>query len=203
MSYYLIITSIIYLFYSYFSLFIHQLNLGCLNIIFLRHFLLVFANSTPSQLTLPNPHAPPLCLVKSSSCVQQFTTSHHLPSWDFKLAILFVVFTIRHRTTETWPHRRHQMLPLSHPCPLPSYRRRSPPTTHLHAVGNSAASMSSESTSIHLRQIVAAALLLAAVSLSCLLLLRDADYSLFASSYPFPRFPTVFPLVSNDSATVS
>jgi hypothetical protein len=63
--------------------------------------------------------------------------------------------------------------------------------------------MSPESTSLHFRHILTAALLFAVVSLSCLLLFRDADYSHFASSYSFPRFPTGFPFASDDSVAVS
>ncbi|WJX16910.1 hypothetical protein P8452_06889 [Trifolium repens] len=90
----------------------------------------------------------------------------------------------------------------SHPRTLPSHRRRSPPISNLHTATNSS-SMSPESTSLHFRHILTAALLFAVVSLSCLLLFRDAYYSHFASSYSFPRFPTGFPFASDDSVATS
>ncbi|XP_058724124.1 uncharacterized protein At4g15970-like [Vicia villosa] len=86
------------------------------------------------------------------------------------------------------------------PRTLPSYRRRSLSSTHLNAAANSSPSMSPESTPLHLRHILVAALFFFVVSLSCLLLFRDAGYSHFVTSYSFPRFLTVFPSPANNSA---
>ncbi|XP_061373402.1 uncharacterized protein At4g15970-like isoform X1 [Gastrolobium bilobum] len=94
-------------------------------------------------------------------------------------------------------------MPLSRPRMLPSHRRRFPATSHRHTIGNSISSMLSESTSLLLRRTIAAALIFAAVYLTCLLLFRDADYSFFPSSLPLSRFPTVFPSASNDSSEAS
>ncbi|XP_027361475.1 uncharacterized protein At4g15970-like [Abrus precatorius] len=94
-------------------------------------------------------------------------------------------------------------MPLSHSRSLPSHRRRFPPTSHRHAAGSSSAVMSSESTAFHLRRNLGSALFFFAVSLSCLLVFRNASYSRFTSSYPLSRFQTVFPSASNDSFAVS
>ncbi|XP_057445184.1 uncharacterized protein At4g15970-like isoform X2 [Lotus japonicus] len=77
-------------------------------------------------------------------------------------------------------------------APIP--RRRFPPTSFRHAAGNSVASMTPESSTLHLRLTVAAALLFSAVSLSCVFLFKNADYS---------HYSTVFPLASTDSAEAS
>ncbi|XP_050888441.1 uncharacterized protein At4g15970 isoform X2 [Lathyrus oleraceus] len=86
------------------------------------------------------------------------------------------------------------------PRTLPFYRRRSLSSTHLNTAANSPPSMSPESTPFHLRHILVAALFFFVVSLSCILLFRDAGYSHFVTAYSFPRFLTVFPSPSNNSA---
>ncbi|RZC03137.1 hypothetical protein D0Y65_017986 [Glycine soja] len=85
---------------------------------------------------------------------------------------------------------------------LPSSNRR---RLFRHSAANSpaAALMSPESTAtaLNLRRILGAALLFFLVSLSCVLLFRNAYYSVFVSSNPLSRFTTVFP--PNDSAAVT
>ncbi|TKY69128.1 Nucleotide-diphospho-sugar transferase [Spatholobus suberectus] len=83
------------------------------------------------------------------------------------------------------------------PRTLPSNRRRFQATSHRRAAASFPAVMSPESTALHLRR----ALLFFAVSLSCVLLFRNAYYSRLASSNPLLRFSPVFP--SNDSVAVS
>ncbi|KAL2347906.1 hypothetical protein Fmac_001906 [Flemingia macrophylla] len=81
------------------------------------------------------------------------------------------------------------------PGTLPSHRRRA---YRRHAAGSLSAFMSPESS---VRRGPCAALLFFAVSLSCVLLFRNAYYSRFAPSTPLSRFSTVFPF--DDSLAVS
>ncbi|XP_020205313.1 uncharacterized protein At4g15970 [Cajanus cajan] len=84
------------------------------------------------------------------------------------------------------------------PHTLPLHRRRA---YHRHAASSLSALMSPESTVLHLRRSPCAALLFFALSLSCVLLFRNAYYSRFAPSNPLSRFSTL--LLSDDSLAVS